>query len=792
MKKLSYIFAGAALMTAAAVSCTKEAVVDDGNGKPVLSGNTLVLKASHEDGLTKTSLVDGGTVTWAAGDRLGLVYTGGTIASAELGAEDAGQAAADFTFDLGDATVSGGYVVYPGSTAAAYDGSALTVTVPSVQDGTFAGAAIEVAAFDGEGISGLKNLGGLLQIKVESEVSEILISSNDGTALAGTAAVTFSDGIPGIESVSDASTAITLKVSGAGTYYAAVLPATIKAGLYIEMKSGEEVVGEKMSGSSLSVARKQIRNLGTIATGTYDNKLFVKTDGTGDGSTWDTALNYAGLISHLKQNTTTGKNIYVAAGTYQSTETSITNTNFKIFGGYPADATGTSLSGRDIEHNETIFDGGKENRIFVINSSSVNTVIDGCIFQNATNASNAGSALVLEKVSSAKFVNCAIKDNTNTKASSAGGAVRAGAGTITFTGCTFSGNTAANGGAISVQNTSSVVTITDCTFSGNEVSGDGGAIRQTDGSLKISSCTFTENKAAVTASTSSNGGSAIHTTSATLDLKDVVFYKNTAVGPSSVYGSGTLYINSNVNATLSGCRFEDNTVGSRGGAIRVVAATSTVFMDNCVCYNNKAYNYASAIHLSAGTLAMNNCTVYLNKNTNTAENDGASAGAVYVSGKALIANSTLRGQSSYSIIRGSSTGNATLVNSIIVNATIGKTAILVGDCAMTSYGHNIYSVLSDANEKYVVNDSESHPDYVEKLAQTWSDSKYILTKSSLSDQVKNGLVKSPTSRILDAITAFDGGENGAFATWLNGGYLVDALGTIRNTSGCWPGAYEGK
>ena len=56
-----------------------------------------------------------------------------------------------------------------------------------------------------------------------------------------------------------------------------------------------------------------------------------------------------------------------------------------------------------------------------------------------------------------------------------------------------------------------------------------------------------------------------------------------------------------------------------------------------------------------------------------------------------------------------------------------------------------------------------------------------------------GFAFDTPAKVLEAIQAFDTANPSAgVATWLNGAYLKDALGTTRKTEGCWPGAYEGK
>lgn len=494
MKKYISVLTIAALGVLA-LSCAKEMDVNqDNTGKSISKVFTATLE--KDDDVTKTEIQSDKSVNWSVGDKILAVWNGGSKASEALTEGGAGNKQFIVNGMGGDAA----FAVYPSSIVSTYDGTDFKVTVPSAQDGTFANAAIEVAPVSGASLS-FKNLGGLLKFEItDAAVSKVIFSSNDGTPLAGNATVTFSAGIPTVAAVENGSTTITVNVSGAGTYYVAVLPCQQKAGIYIEFQnSSDAVIGETMTGKTLAVARRQIRNLNTLSVTPITKKFFVTVAGNGtkDGSSWDNAADYAALVTHLKQDTVNGKNIYMAAGTYTSTESvTITNTSFSIFGGYPTDATGTSLAGRNITANETVFDGNNAYSIFTTNSSTINPVFDGVSFKNAANSTynGNGSALILNKVGTAVFNSCLFDNNENTATgNAAGGIVYTGFGNITFNHCTFKNNQVTSVGGAIYANGGTII-LNGCHFEKNH-SGSKGTIRLAGSSaiVKMKNSSFLDN-----------------------------------------------------------------------------------------------------------------------------------------------------------------------------------------------------------------------------------------------------------------------------------------------------------
>lgn len=784
MKKY-FSFLTIAALGVLALSCAKEMDVNqDNTGKSISKVFTATLE--KDDDVTKTEIQSDKSVNWSVGDKILAVWNGGSKASEALTEGGAGNKQFIVNGMGGDAA----FAVYPSSIVSTYDGTDFKVTVPSAQDGTFANAAIEVAPVSGASLS-FKNLGGLLKFEItDAAVSKVIFSSNDGTPLAGDATVTFSAGIPTVAAVENGSTTITVNVSGAGTYYVAVLPCQQKAGIYIEFKNGEgTVIGEKMTGKTLSVARRQICNFGSVTIATIENKYFVTVEGNGDGSSWENAADYAALVTHLKQDKVNGKNIYMAAGTYTSTAVvTISNTSFSIFGGYPTDATGTSLAGRNITANETVFDGNDAYSIYTFNSSGIDGSFDGVTFtKGARTDPKAGCALVIANVKKLSCANCKFTSNVTTSGS--GGVMRADAGTLVFSKCTFSNNSANAGGVVYAgikYSSFPSITFNECSFNNNSSTAGAGGVLCVQGksdhspTIAFIKCSFSGN------SSFGNGGvinaTGVETCPTTVTVTGCQFNNNTSSASASV-----IYLDNYATVNIDGSYFGGNNADTKG-AIRLSNANSIVRINNSSFRDNTSSNTCTDILVTNGILAVNNCSFY--------HSGVRSIPSVYNSANTLIVNSSLQGQinSANGIVY--NTSSLYIANNFILNRykteEDPKPAVAAPSGSVTSYGHNAFFNAMPASN-YTVESSTSHPDFETASGYLlgWNDSEHILWKSN--NTLPAGFTRGTPDRVLEAIQAFDtANPTAGVETWLNGAYLKDALGTTRNTKGCWPGAYEGK
>ena len=617
------------------VSCTKNEL--EAPQGPAAGELTFVAYA--EGGDSKTTLNDeDGSVAWAVGDQIKFDYelekvAGEAVLSSVLAEGDIVEGAATFTAALPEAfTMSTKeydgesrhmYVTYPASIETDYSSaSEFLVTVPAEQDGTFANASIALAKWDPENPTAplqFYNLCGLLQIEIADDAARqiVLEASSD---LVGNVSVTFTqegyEGLPFVKAVKEGTKTITVDVKGAGVYYVAVLPGSIE-NLYVAINDAEgNLLGDRTANNAIPVARKQIRKLGTIGTG-FADRYYVKTTvaGSGDGSSWDNAADLTGLKALVATNAV--KKVYVAAGTYKfDGKNFISNSdaaaNFSIYGGYPADAAGQSLSGRDVETNQTIFDGGYEEgvtttdrRIWVIQQGTF--TFSGLTFQNAfraypSNDADIGSAVMLEGPVNVTFTDCTFQNNTNLQAPKdgtlGGGALRLASSSVSvFNNCEFLNNiTDYDGGAVYINATASA-TFNNCEFSGNTATHDGGAVYQVaTATATFNACEFYSNSARY--------GSAVSTVGATTFNECIVG----ATEKANVATRGAICINKGAAGAVvcQDCAFKYNTAAI-GGAIYIDA------IDN------------------ESSLSVSNTQFYLNAATSTTNNNQG-GGAIGISG----------------------------------------------------------------------------------------------------------------------------------------------------------------
>lgn len=774
MRKIAVLFA--VLATVAAVSCTKE---QDFEKEQVKKGaHAITFKADHEqkadDPEVKTALnTADGSVTWTTGDKIDLVTDEAVFASNALKAEDNGKASVNFTIQ--GASGNPLMAVYPQGLGVSYDANVLSVPIPAVQDGSFAGAGIEVAKADGAALA-FKNVCGLLQMRINNaDVRKIVITSNDDNPLVGTVPVSFDGSKLVLGDPTDTAASITVNVNGAGTYYVAVLPGTnLKSGFYVELKNGSDaVVGEILTPNTLTVARRQIRKINLEDKDVIADKVFVTVAGAGtkDGSSWENAKDKSGFFDVIKN--ATNQTVFMAEGTYlPGSEVTVSTAadGLKVYGGYPAGLTGTSLSGRDIVNHPTILSGNNERRIFVINKNTIVATFDGLEFRNALRvhvANDMGSALIINACNTVNVYNCVFDGNENqcttaeteTKASGGGGAVRAVGGTILFKGCTFRDNTSKVGGGAMRVGGSANVTLDACVFSNNSSStANGGAIHMNKGSLTVKDCQFNNNDA------KTNGGAVSITqqTTCTVTMSGTSFYHNRAASKSGYCGGaisigpctsawvggssdvsltdcyfeeneghesditsnlktsivednestgGAIFVERNSSLKLNHCKFYHNLCSKNGGAIRTKEATAVLYMNACSFYMNYAGKYASTIQGTNGPIAMYNCVFYNNQNKTTTYPGTIRSSA----GEILMANTSLGLGSSSPGAVFSGSANSVIVNNYFVNSGAGSTpelkkAIAVAkNKTVSSFGHNLHSGYNADGSSYGTIDDTNAP-----------------------------------------------------------------------------------
>lgn len=437
---------------------------------------------------TKTTLDETtGSVRWKVGDRLKLVCEDGsdfiTDALTEADIKEDGTATFKATNVPAGKTLK--WAVYPSDIETSLTDGKFSVTVPQVQDGTFEHASIEVGEIGENNSITLKNVCALLKFTVaNADAAKVFIGGN-GAPLNGKANISseiLAAPYTASEDVPDYQPNVEVKVTGPGTYYAAILTAKT-TGLSMQIYSADNtLLAENISSNVLDAPRKAIKNLGNLREKQFANKRFVTENGAGDGSSWENAWSFSKLLSNLQTLKLTDHIIIMSEGIARSASSLITlaaGTKFKVYGGYPKTSSGTDITGRDLNKYKTDFAGmtqqkeGESVRLFNYTDGTIETVFDGVGFtetyQNAAEAYG-GTCLIISNVQKAYFVNCRIENNK--KDGSAVVRVGGTKASVTFERCTFSNNKVSGKGLIQVQKGGNL-TVRDCDFTqGNTVSGE--------------------------------------------------------------------------------------------------------------------------------------------------------------------------------------------------------------------------------------------------------------------------------------------------------------------------------
>lgn len=785
--KTTRLFMLFAAMTAA-VSCNKE----EFNPEEMPGvGFTAIAEAP----VSKTDLdAETGTVTWTEGDQVAFywhvdqkthegddVYPYVSEALSEGGAEvkfTISEASNTFVdaFINNIKTESGRnlYAIYPHTATSSYYRNSndatykvLDVTIPDEQDGSFRNASIALAKWASATPTELKfrNLCALLRITVgDADVRKITVKSD--SHIAGKMQLTFKDDSEGdypvVKEVLEGKNMVTLNVNGAGTYYVAVRPTEIK-NLYVEYRGENDIlIAGSNAGRSINAERAMIYGLPALSAPSAD-MYFVKetAQGTGDGSSWDNAADIEGMLALLK-NGTEPKKIYLAKGKYDITSQIYPiKKGYEIYGGYPSDAFGYALNGRDVKNNVTVFDGGctdvtnatKSGRMFVLTEGG-DWKFDGLTFKNVGYTGNAaGSAIQVKSVDSININDCTFENCYNK--SVGGGAIRVDAGnSMTIEGSTFLNNsTDLSGGAIYVAGE---LNATDCDFTSNAASANGGAIViMGGGEVMMDKCTFRLNNS----------------------------------GKSEGCAGGAV--------SLSG---EESKIGK-------------LYINRCFFANNNNDNtYYGAFHIDASSeytwLGINNSVIRAPWGKSVT--DGS---LVRLRGNSIIVNTTLYSQTgNLGIISGGSKSETgcLIVNDIVLNNS--KNSLSFHSTEYSASVHNtIYSEMI-TDEFYSYTDcisgasskSEGNFPYAGSVwTRDGNEGEYEDGRPyayyEWNGSTDAGTVTFSTLSGIKTLISGTAGMGADFLGWLESGALkvngvealaVDIRGVARATEAMWPGSYQ--
>lgn len=770
---------------------------------------------------TKTEIKEDGAVLWSVGDKVSVFYeVNGETGSSESEALTAENIKADgsasitvkvpaaFTLAQFEGTRSLS-AVYPFDASAAYVDGKINVSAPKVQDGTFAHASLSVAEWTGSNSLVFENQCGLLRIEAEdAAVSKITLKSADADI-------------------------VTLNVSGAGTYYAAVAPSTLEGFSVVLTDAEGEELAKKVTAKSLVVEKGHVLPLGKIVG--FDDRYYVSVEAKGrkDGSNWDNAAGLTELKALLAKGAV--MNVYMSAGTYSVEEALVSeaeDTDFSVYGGYSADAKAASLSGRDAKVNATIFDGGGKSQIWLAKKGNV--LFDGLTFQNGFSAKDNGGALVFNgtgvtgKVVDCSFIGNKVTDGTNSTQYLSGGAIHVFEAKVTVENSSFSKNYGRNGGSLFTNNAKAELTVKGCTFTEDYALNTGGSINNSNGTQMIENCTFTGcyNLGGAGGAIHINGASAVQT------LKNCVFNaceanrNNSYLKVDNKACGGAISVQ-NANLDICGCTFDGN-MGSAGsamllqsgdGLIRVSDSVfknnkgasrgliqtngkAVLFMNNCQIYDNtmRTNQWGTVIHGgNPSVVCMNNCSIH----NNVSQQAGGTSVCLNNDGFTVVVNTTAVGENAKSLCRSN-------------NNTTSHSFSLYDNCILANKHANGLIFAKEANSSVKLYD-----DIIGSKAtdndDSWLVKNNVVVDSELSfcngssfDSSKgywkwNGpsasFTKAKEADIITRLNALDSNNgntrlNDAFAPkfveWVEslGGFNKDQLGTTRTTSGTWPGSVE--
>ena len=777
--------------------------------------------AEVQNASTKTEIKEDGTVHWSVGDKVSVFYeVNGETGSSESEALTAENIKADgsasitvkvptaFTLEQFEGTRSLS-AVYPFDATATYADGKINVSAPKIQDGTFAHASLSVAEWNGTNSLTFENQCGLLRIEaVDAAVSKITLKSADADV-------------------------VTLDVSGAGTYYAAVAPSTLEGFSVVLTDAEGEELAKKVTAKPLVVEKGHVVPLGKIAG--FDDRLYVSVEAKGrkDGSNWDNAAGLEDLKALLAKGAV--MNVYMSAGTYSVTDALVSEAegaDFSVYGGYPADAKGASLKARDAKANATIFDGGGKSQIWLTKKGNV--LFDGLTFQNGFSAKDNGGALVFNgtgvtgKVVDCSFTGNKVTDGNNGTSSLSGGAIHVGEANVTVENCSFSKNYGRNGGSLYSNNAEAELTVKGCTFTEDYTYNTGGSINNSNGTQTIEDCTFTRcyNMIGTGGAVHVNGASAVQT------LKNCVFSaceanRNNSYTKVDNKACGGAICVQDAYLDIIGCTFDGN-MGSAGsamllqkgdGLVRVTDCVfknnkgasrgliqtngkAVLFMNNCQIFDNtlRTNQWGTVIHGgNPSVVCMNNCSIY----NNVSEQAGGNSVCLNNDGFTAVVNTTVLGENAKALCRSNN------------NTTSGSFSIY-DNCLLANKLDNGIVFFKEKNSSVKLNHDIIGP----KATDTdgaWLEKTNVVVDGELSfcngssfDSSKgywkwNGpsasFVKAKEADIITRLNALDSNNgntrlNGAFAPkfveWVNnlGGFNIDQLGTTRTTSGTWPGSVE--
>ena len=587
--------------------------------------------ANSEEEDTKTNLANGVT-RWSAGDQIKVFFSDNSVSTFTIqGGADT--KTADFR-GLMPAGKTPLYAVYRNDRFADVSGTNVRVNILSSSNGSFASGNIAVAKVADNHSMTFKNVTGFLSFRIPAGIKTVVITSVNGSALAGKLNVACSSTPTAGSIIASASSSITLNVSNtasANTYYLAVAPGiTHSKGLtFTYYNTSDEETGVYYLNKTIVTAANTMIPLGTVET---ERNYYVTVAGAGNGNgmTWGNAMSGTKMMKMLTMAGTddatdaakvaaiNGSTFHMAAGTYDfgSKRTLFFSESDSVYVTIKGRYNPSTGAQADSATYKTIITGNDEHQALVIRGK-LNVTLDALDITGG-NLSTTGGALECQAGARVSIARCCIHNNTNT---GAGAGLYMNGSKVTVNNCTFKDNSASHGAA--VRNVGATASFNRCTFDGNSASVNGGAIYQNSGSpsIALTDCVLSANEcwdADVDTKEETRGyGGAINCDGGSLTITGGRF-----TGNKGWQGSAICYNGSGLVAT--GTRFDHNgrlevvsgtTEGTRNGTLY---NRSTSTLNNCVFDSNVAL-YGGALAIYSGTVNISGGTI---------QNHDSAAGAI--------------------------------------------------------------------------------------------------------------------------------------------------------------------
>lgn len=233
--------------------------------------NTRIYEAGFND-VTRTSVAADGKVSWAADDVIRYYTANGHMTRQVTVTEDCTKAIFPLVIDDEAqyivAVYGGDALISRTSTGVSISGAGITAE----QSGVLGASHVAVTVptdIDATHLT-FTNVVSYVKFTLDrTDVSKVVFKSNDATHLNNDGDVIYVSFESGLRSVyndnSRGSNSITVNTGGAGTFYLATLPCTLKKGFTIEcFDSSDESLGEIEYNKSVSIRLNSILNLGTL------------------------------------------------------------------------------------------------------------------------------------------------------------------------------------------------------------------------------------------------------------------------------------------------------------------------------------------------------------------------------------------------------------------------------------------------------------------------------------------------------------------------------------------------